>query len=113
MFGWAVKFGMVPPTVYSVGIAAKPEAEYTYEEAVKRLDLPDPQPVSAAPSHPSAGTSEDPSSTCFASQPVCHASPRTPPRRRFTAVPDACARVCCSAAPQSMPLPALPELLVT
>ncbi|PSC71350.1 C4-dicarboxylate ABC transporter [Micractinium conductrix] len=45
MFGWAVKFGMVPPTVYSVGIAAKPEAEYTYEEAVKRLDLPDPQPV--------------------------------------------------------------------
>ncbi|KAL4449458.1 hypothetical protein ABPG77_007102 [Micractinium sp. CCAP 211/92] len=45
MFSWAVKFGLIPKEVYTVGIATKPEAEYTYEEAVKRLDLPEPQKV--------------------------------------------------------------------
>eukprot|EP00887_Chlorella_sp_A99_P002932 scaffold24.g2932.t1 len=45
MFGWIVKFGLLPPEVYSIGISAKPEAEYTYAEAIKRLDLPEPQQV--------------------------------------------------------------------
>jgi len=45
MFGWMVRLGLLPPEVYALGIATKPEAEYTYEEAVKRLDLPEPQKV--------------------------------------------------------------------
>jgi hypothetical protein len=45
MFGFLVKAGLLPPEVYAVGIAAKPEAEYTYAEATKWLELPAPEPV--------------------------------------------------------------------
>lgn len=31
--------------MYTIGITTKPEAEYTYEEAVKRVELPEPQAV--------------------------------------------------------------------
>lgn len=47
-FGWMVKFKLLPPEVYSVGIATKPEAAYTYAEATKHLDLPEPERVCAA-----------------------------------------------------------------
>jgi hypothetical protein len=47
MFGWLVKFGLLPPQVYAIGIATKPEAEYTYQEVNKHLDLPEPQRVGA------------------------------------------------------------------
>ena len=41
MFGWMVKFHILPKEVYNVGISSKPEAEYTYAEATKWLDLPE------------------------------------------------------------------------
>lgn len=41
-----MRFGLLPPEVYAVGIATKPEAAYTFAEATKRLDLPEPALVS-------------------------------------------------------------------
>jgi len=45
MFGWMVQFGILSKNVYAVGIASKPEAEYTYAEATKIVDLSEPEIV--------------------------------------------------------------------
>lgn len=45
MFGWMVKLHILPKEVYNVGISSKPEAEYTYAEATKWLDLPEQEMV--------------------------------------------------------------------
>jgi hypothetical protein len=43
MFGWGVKFGIFPNEVYALGIACKPEYEYTYDDSIKHIDLPEPE----------------------------------------------------------------------
>jgi tellurite resistance protein TehA-like permease/glutaredoxin-related protein len=45
MFGWLVQFGILDKNVYAVGIATKPEAEYTYAEATKIVELAEPERV--------------------------------------------------------------------
>ncbi|KAL4531957.1 hypothetical protein Ndes2437B_g02386 [Nannochloris sp. 'desiccata'] len=45
MFGWLVQFGILDKNVYAVGIATKPEAEYTYSEATKMVELSEPERI--------------------------------------------------------------------
>ncbi len=45
MFGWLVQFGILDKSVYAVGISTKPEAEYTYAEATKIVELSEPERV--------------------------------------------------------------------
>ncbi len=45
MFGWLVKFGILNKNVYAVGISTKPEAEYTFAEATKIVELNEPERV--------------------------------------------------------------------
>lgn len=45
MFGWLVQCGVFPKEIYSLCISSVPEYYYTYEEATKVLELPEPEHV--------------------------------------------------------------------
>lgn len=45
MFHWMVLPGWLPPEVYSLGIAATPEAYHVYDEATRSVELREPEQV--------------------------------------------------------------------